>query len=97
MIGFDVALDEREEVEPWMRIFHTITTSDPHNRIVILERKDGCFSFALERWYPPYVEDGYDIHGYWAHLGAGASIYETAEIAEREARAQHKWLFLDAK
>jgi hypothetical protein len=95
MIGADIQPDQEDEnaVEPWTRTFNTIPTTDPNCRIVILERKDGFFSCAIERWYPPVIEDNYQIHGYWAQSCAEPSVYETAEIADREARAHHMRLF----
>lgn len=67
------------------RVVKEIRRADHKRRVSIFERDDGLYSFAEDAEGDTYTYDT------WPQLAEGA-IYESAEHAEREARAQVRWL-----
>ena len=64
-------------------------TGEPQQRrVAILERDDGIFSFAEEYFYTSEYEGEIIDQGWQQHPSEG--LFETAEIAEAEARS--RWL-----
>jgi hypothetical protein len=72
-----------------------LLTADPDQRIVILQRKDGHFTFAHEHVHRRYMKPrpkGARQH-VWVRGEPNADIYSTAKIAERHARERFPALF----
>jgi len=67
----------------------TLFSPDGRRRVDIYRRDDGLFGFGELARYEGGSLTG---DGYWAPLGAYSTITETAEAAEREARASVAWL-----
>ncbi|HWW24780.1 MAG TPA: hypothetical protein VNZ85_02670 [Caulobacter sp.] len=59
----------------------------------ILGSEHGLFRFDEVKWVGPYVDDenGYEEEGYWSPI-TRSGLYDSAEAAERDARAQIPWL-----
>jgi hypothetical protein len=68
-----------------------LESADQTHRVLIVARHDGTFALVVQKWYQN-VHKGRVVAKGWASLPASNSIYETIEIAEREARAQFRWL-----
>ena len=68
-----------------------LESADETRRVLIVARHDGAFALVVQKRRQS-VSDGRLVAQGWASLPASASIYETVEIAEREARAQFRWL-----
>jgi hypothetical protein len=66
--------------------------SPPRRRVLIVKRRDGAFGLAVEKWRQN-VFGGRVIAEGWAPFPSTSSVFETVEIAEREARAQFPWLY----
>jgi hypothetical protein len=56
-----------------------------------VERADGAFVLIPEYWSDEYWE-GKLVWSGWLPLSHNASFYQTAEIAEHEARTSFHWL-----
>jgi hypothetical protein len=68
-----------------------LESPDRTHRVLIVARYDGAFALVVQKWYRNVYKGRVVAEG-WASLPASNSIYETIEIAEREARAQFRWL-----
>jgi hypothetical protein len=68
------------------RILKTFTRPDGRRRVVILRRADGCFGFREDRRFT--TPSG----SKWGPLIRYSTICDSAETAEREARAAVDWL-----
>ena len=68
-----------------------LESADRKRRVLIVKRDDGTFILDVQKWYRN-VYEGRPIAEGWASLPTHKSIYESIEIAEREARAQFRWL-----
>jgi hypothetical protein len=68
-----------------------LESADGTHRVLIVARHDDGFALVVEKWRRNVYESRVVAEG-WASLPASNSIYETIEIAEREARAQFRWL-----
>ena len=68
------------------RVVKEMKRADGKRRVSILERSDGNYTFAEDA----DGDDGYTYDN-WPVLVTGA-IYDSAELAENEARAQVPWL-----
>jgi hypothetical protein len=73
------------------RVVKTFIRQDGERRIVILERPDGLFGFRQDRLVVTRLGEKW-----WLFLPY-PTICGSAEIAEREARAQIPWLHLTAQ
>ena len=60
-------------------------------RVVIIERPDGYFVTQPQRWYRNIIE-GHQIWEGWIPTSARSSIFETVEMAEKEACIDYPWL-----
>ena len=69
-----------------------LESADQRQRVLIVARRDGGFALVAQKWRRNVYEGRVVAEG-WVSLPASISIYETIEIAEREARAQFRWLF----
>jgi hypothetical protein len=67
------------------RIVKRIRRADHKRCVTIYQRNDGNYSFVEDADGDAYTYDT------WPSLATG-TIYETADIAEREARAQAPWM-----
>jgi hypothetical protein len=65
--------------------------ADGKRRVLLARRKDGKYGLVVEYWYENVFEGKLIARG-WAVLDRPASIFDTVEIAEREARATFPWL-----
>jgi hypothetical protein len=74
------------------RVAKILESADQTHRVLIVARHDGTFAFVVQKWYRNVYEGRVVAEG-WTSLPASNSIYETIETAEREARAQFRWLF----
>jgi hypothetical protein len=74
-----------------MKIAATFLSADGEQRILIVERDDGTFMLVEQLWYRNIYEDRLIAEG-WQSMPSSASFFETAEIAEFEARARFPWL-----
>jgi len=68
-----------------------LESANQTHRVLIVARHNGAFALVVQKWYRN-VHKGRVVAQGWASLPASNSIYETIEIAEREARAQFRWL-----
>jgi hypothetical protein len=64
---------------------------DGKRRVLLVRRPGGNFGLVEEYWYEN-IFDGKLIAKGWASLGLSKTIYETREIAEREASEHFHWL-----
>jgi hypothetical protein len=74
-----------------IQIAKVLEGADRKRRVMIIERRDGAFELVVQKWRQTLCQ-GQSIAEGWASLPAHKSIYETVEIAEREARKQFQWL-----
>ena len=63
-----------------------LSTTNERNRVLIVQRDDGCFELVVQRFYRTEMEKGPPVET-WARMPSPNNIYQTVEIAEREARA----------
>ena len=68
-----------------------LESADQTQRVLIVARDDGAFALVVQKRYWN-AHEGQVVAEGWASLPASGSIYETIEIAEREARTQFRWL-----
>jgi hypothetical protein len=75
------------------RIVKVILRADGRRRVVVSEHQDGTFRFCEQARYdiPLTVSQGSKGER-WAPLGAFATICDTADAAEQEARTTVLWL-----
>jgi hypothetical protein len=74
-----------------LRTVETLEGEGGRKRVRIVERDDGAFVLVPEYWSEEHWE-GKLIWSGWLPLSHNASFYQTAEIAEREARTGFHWL-----
>ena len=77
-------------------IVKSILSADEQRRIDFFRRDDGVFQFVELKHYQRDQDDVWSPPEYWAPLPGAASVYETLDIAEREARSQISWLRKEA-
>ena len=80
----------KHEAAQVSRIVKTITSPDGQYRVEIVERRDGRFGFF-------HMRNARSDGKYWPRLGPSNTITDTAEAAEREARATIPWLIQMSK
>jgi hypothetical protein len=68
-----------------------LESADHTRRVLIVTRNDATFALVVQKWHRN-VHEGLVVAEGWAPLPSSNSLYETIEIAEREARAQFRWL-----
>ena len=68
-----------------------LLSGDGKRRVRIVRRSDGNYSVLPERFYENVIEGEVHWRG-WITIPAMTSLYQSAEIAEREARANYSWL-----
>ena len=74
-----------------IQVAKVLEGADRKRRVLIIERRDGAFELVAQKWRQTLYQ-GQSVAEGWASLPAHKSIYETVEIAEREARKQFRWL-----
>jgi hypothetical protein len=74
-----------------MKVIRTLNSTDGRRRILLFRRPDGHFGFEEQYWYEDFDEGKLIAKG-WASPHTPSSIFETLEIAEREAKAHYHWL-----
>jgi hypothetical protein len=77
-------------------IVKSITSADGQRRIDFFRRDDGFFGCEVMKHYQSDQDDPWSPLPYWAPLPSLCSIFETLEIAEREARGRIAWLKKEA-
>jgi len=73
------------------RVVKILQGADQKRRVLIVERDDGAYTLIVQRYYKN-VYEGQLIADGWISVPAWISIYQTVEIAEREATEQFRWL-----
>ena len=73
------------------RVVEILEGADRKRRVLIVERDDGTYTLVVQRYYQN-VYEGQLIADGWTSVPTWASIYQTVEIAEREATEQFRWL-----
>lgn len=77
------------------KLAKSIASADGQRRIDFFRRDDGFFDFVEWKHYQRDQDDIWSPPEYWAPLPSSCSIFETLEIAEREARWKITWLKKD--
>jgi len=85
----NLGLSMEEGLPP--RVVKILQGADQKRRVLIVERDDGTYTLISQRHHQN-VYEGQLIADRWASMPAKASIYQTVEIAEREATEQFRWL-----
>ena len=67
------------------------TRADGTRRVLLIRREDGNFGLVEQYWYQNAYEGQLVAKG-WASLPSPPSIFETQEIAEREAKTLFPWI-----
>jgi hypothetical protein len=73
------------------RIVKALYSADRARRVLVVERADGQYGLQVEKRYQNVYEGRLVAEG-WQRLAGAPSVFETADIAEREARSQCPWL-----
>jgi hypothetical protein len=73
------------------RIVKALYAPDRARRVLIVERADGHYGLQVEKRYENVYEGRLVAEG-WRRLSDAPSIFEAADIAEREARSRFPWL-----
>ena len=78
---------------PTYTLIRRIEGADATRALEILGDEHGLFRFDEVKWIEPHVDDDYDYEeeGYWSPVTC-SGLYDSAEAAERDARAQIPWL-----
>ena len=100
MVGHTVRDGSNFETNPMAvnpnRILKTIEQPAGKQRVLIVMRSDGLFSYEEERLVPVYdeemVEQLNDNKAVWVPLSHGLTLCDSLEDAEREARTRIPWL-----
>jgi len=75
------------------RVVKTIASPNEERRVDFFERDDGFFDFVEMRRYHREDGDLWSPPMYWSPVSSRfASVCETLQIAEREARSIISWL-----
>jgi hypothetical protein len=86
-----ISLDGRRGGHVSRKVIKTLNSTDGRRRILVVQRPDGYFGLVEQYWYE-VVDDGRLITEGWASPHAPSSIFETLEIAEREAKVHYHWI-----
>lgn len=76
------------------RILKVLHSPDQARRVLIVERADGHYSLQVEKRYQNVFEGTLVAEG-WQRLPDAPSVFQTVEIAEREAKTRFPWLSKD--
>jgi hypothetical protein len=68
-----------------------LESRDQGRRVLIVARRDGAFGLVVQKWLRNVYQGRLIFEG-WVALPAHTSIFESVEIAEREAREEFRWL-----
>jgi hypothetical protein len=68
------------------QVVKTLLRADGKRRVVIIQREEGLFGFREEQFITSPAGER------WGRLAPYSTICDTAEAAEREARAAVPWL-----
>ena len=72
-------------------IVKVLQGQDATRRVAIVRRPDGYYALRPERWYQTIWEGKIVTEG-WAPTDARSGIFETADLAEKEAVFDFPWL-----
>ena len=75
------------------RVAKTLNGADGKRRILLVQRADGFFRSVEQRWYQSIYEGELIAEG-WRSLASDSSVFQSLEIAEREAKTRYPWLAL---
>jgi len=88
---FDSARAERHTA--LMELEKQFVRPDGEQRVLVARREDGLWTLGEEtRFYEephPAIGDGYF---YWAPTGKGVSLFESLDVALREAATRYQWV-----
>jgi len=73
------------------RVLKTLYSQDGTQRVLVVERSDGHYSLRVEKRYQNIYEGRLVAEG-WRPIPDAQSIFQSADIAEREARLRFPWL-----
>lgn len=73
------------------KVIKTLDSTDGRRRILLFQRPNGYFGFVEQYWYENVYEGKLVAEG-WASLYTPSSVFETVEVAEREAKALYHWV-----
>jgi hypothetical protein len=79
------------EHSPYKAEVSRIFDADELRRVRVLKREDGFYSFVHETCFFEAPEDEGCIQADW-HIDSCSGIYQTAQLAEDDARATVHWL-----
>jgi len=79
------------EALPDQDVVSRIFDGDELRRVLVLRREDGFYSFVHETYFFEAPEDEGCIPADW-HIDFCFGIYQTAQVAEDDARATVHWL-----
>lgn len=72
-------------------IVRALYSPDRATRVLIVERADGHYRLQVEKRYENVYEGRLVAEG-WQRLPDTPSVFQTADLAEREARSRYPWL-----
>jgi hypothetical protein len=72
-------------------IAKVLKSTDIERRALIVRRSDGTFQIVEQRRYQN-VYEGKTVAEGWRSIPAGTSLFQSIEIAEREARLRFSWV-----
>jgi hypothetical protein len=75
------------------RVAKTLNGTDGKRRILLVQRPDGFFG-SVEQYCYQNTYEGELIAEGWRSLASDSSVFQTLEIAEREAKTRYPWLAL---
>lgn len=78
---------------PVYELVKRIEGADAIRALEIFRGDHGLFRFDEMKWHEPDLDDlyEYEYEGYWAPITC-SGLYDSAEAAERDARAEIAWL-----
>ena len=74
---------------PAYELIKRVESADAVRALEIFRGDHGLFRFDEMKWHEPEIDDPYE--GYWVPTTC-SGLYESAEAAERDARAELAWL-----
>jgi hypothetical protein len=79
------------ETPPAYELLKRIERADGTRAVEIFRGDHGLFRFDEVKWHEPAIDDAYEYEGYWAPSMC-SGLYDSADAAERDARAEIVWL-----
>jgi hypothetical protein len=76
---------------PAYELIKRVESPDGARALEIFHGNHGLFRFDEMKWCAPDIDDPYEEEGYWAPTMC-SGLYDSADTAERDARAELPWL-----